>query len=684
MTTQALPFRTRVRAGGLGSRTPRRSRQQSGVALLTTLLLLILVSLLGLTMAVSANSDMMINSFYGSYRGSFYAADSGLNIARAAMMSQISGAVSTTACPGWQTGSPPAGCTAAPMNGTTTASNAQTYLTSTYNTFTSLNAGQAAKSWPGNFMIANLTGCTNKVQLVSGGPTHQNANGQNDIYVYTYGYEICSVGRAQALQQVNTKEDGNVIVTIKAQGVPGGQENVSFSAFGAFIDNFQPCQGPLVPGTMTGPFFTNGAWNFGTSGSYIYTDPVSQANAKASYWINGNCYQSPTSSYTKSGQTIKPTFQEGFNLGANSVPLPQNDFVQQWAVIDGVGCGEKGTTCGVSAPPYPTNSDLNAALRKIDGTQYPVGGTTTGVFIPYCTLGAPGCITPNTITGGGFYVEGDASVQLSLGNDALGNPTQTYTITQPNSGGSGGHRGGSHSGSGNTVTTITVNINANTTKVVSGSTNLTLAGVPENKTGATPQEGAMVYVDGTITGLGGPGQGQASIQDYYATTVSAADNINITGDLIYKHEPVTLNTSDNLVSGNDFNQVLGVFTTNGNIVLSSSYSNKNLETDASLAAINSCSSGGGSCPNGSSSYGFATSGSINTWTVVGGRIESYAHGVSISTGNTYFDKRFTARTGFAPPFFPSTTVDAADLTNAPSAPLVTPTVQRTTWVTWPQ
>jgi hypothetical protein len=287
-------------------------------------------------------------------------------------------------------------------------------------------------------------------------------------------------------------------------------------------------------------------------------------------------------------------------------------------------------------------------------------------------------------------VEGDASIQLRQGTDGppSNNPTQTYIITQQNSGGSGGHRGGSGGGSGTTVTTITININANTTTVAqSGVTTVVLTGVPQNKTGATPQEGAMLFVDGTITGLAGPGQNQASIQDYYATTISAAGDINITGDLIYKHEPVTLSTSDTLVPGNDFNQVLGIFTASGNIILSSPYANGNLETDASLAAINA------SCPGGSSSCGFATTGSghsscsnrdVCTWTIVGGRIESYAHGVSISRGNTYFDRRFTARAGFAPPWFPSTLVDANDLTNAPSAPSVGPTIQRTTWVTWPQ
>src|SRR5208282_2716705 len=164
MTTQASPFRTRFRAGLLGSRTSRLSRKQSGIALITTLLLLILLSLLGLTMAVTANSDMLINSYYGSYRGSFYAADSGLNIARAAMSNQIQNAVTTTACAGWGAGGA-TGCTSAPLNGTTAASTALTYVTSApYTSFASLNAGQATNSWPANYMIpSSITGCTSGV-----------------------------------------------------------------------------------------------------------------------------------------------------------------------------------------------------------------------------------------------------------------------------------------------------------------------------------------------------------------------------------------------------------------------------------------------------------------------------------------------------------------------------------------
>src|SRR5215831_3827701 len=57
-------------------------RKERGVALITTLLLLMLLTALIVAMAWSSRSDMLINGYYRNFRGSFYAADSGVNIVR--------------------------------------------------------------------------------------------------------------------------------------------------------------------------------------------------------------------------------------------------------------------------------------------------------------------------------------------------------------------------------------------------------------------------------------------------------------------------------------------------------------------------------------------------------------------------------------------------------------------------
>jgi len=57
----------------------------------------------------------------------------------------------------------------------------------------------------------------------------------------------------------------------------------------------------------------------------------------------------------------------------------------------------------------------------------------------------------------------------------------------------------------------------------------------------------------------------------------------------------------------------------------------------------------------------------------------------MSTENTYFDRRFTSKPGFAPPWFPSTQVATVDITTAtPLAPTITPSTQRISWLTSPQ
>jgi hypothetical protein len=188
----------------------------------------------------------------------------------------------------------------------------------------------------------------------------------------------------------------------------------------------------------------------------------------------------------------------------------------------------------------------------------------------------------------------------------------------------------------------------------------------------------MLYVDGPIDSLSGTGQGAPAVQDGSQITITANGQINITGDIVYKTEPVT--TTENqtpccigdpvatLIPGNDNNQVLGIFTANGNIDLSTPYSNSNLQVDGSLAPLQQGSQYCFTCNGGS--------GFINTFNNVGGQIQSGICGCWMNTENTYFDRRFTSRPGFAPPWFPSTTINSTG-----AKPAVTiPTVQHVQWL----
>ncbi len=660
------------------------NRNERGIALITSLLLLILMSILGLGMVLAVNSDMLINGYYGNYRSAYYAADAGVSVARQELISKIQAQVSLTPCLGWGSGQG-TGCTSLPLNCVSAANcpaatSAMNAVTSTwgsgFNTWgstssNSSNSGQAASSWPGGFMISPSSTFT-----VSTLPTLPCTS-----CAYVFYYNLVALGQGAGAQQVKTSEVGYLTLNISPGSSSGGGTKLttSFASFGAFISNFSANTSPLVYGTITGPQFTNDSWNFGSGGSYTFTDTVSQAGAKVSYDFNsgGGYYyvDSASTSATYNRTTIAPNFEQGLNVGMATAPLPTDTSSQQWAVLDGMGCGEGSNVCGSFTSPNPpavTSANLNAALKDINGNAYSTSGASTGVYLPY--TGVPGSSSnPAVMTGGGFYLEGGAdAITLTPGTDSTAshNPTQVYTIVQ-----------------GTTTTTITTNIALNTTTVHSGSSTSYISGVPMNKLTGSPTPQTLVYANGdiggssggwspTVTGLSGPGQGQAAIQNGVQLTVVANGDINIVGDLMYKQEPVTLTTADTLIPANNYNQVLGLYTQSGNLVLTSPYSNSNLEIDAAMAAL------GSSCP--SSNCGLETpNGGINTLTIVGGRMEANAHGVSMNASNTYYDRRFLTP-GFAPPWFPSTQVNANVIPSVPTAPKIQPTYSRLQWYTSPQ
>jgi hypothetical protein len=421
-----------------------------------------------------------------------------------------------------------------------------------------------------------------------------------------------------------------------------------------FINTFNICSGTLVPGNIYGPVFTNGSWTFGTSGQYVFQDTVGQAGADFGYQFSNTCNQVAAGSDTQSGQSIAPTFGNGFNLNQNPVPLPTNSFNQEQAVVDG-----KGTTSFSQSSP--------GNLHTMSGSAYPTSGTVpNGVYLPFTGTGSNA-----QFTGGGILVQGDATVTLT----SSGTNTQIYTITQSST---------------NTTTTVTITpgsqVSTGTTQVTTKVGNTTTAypainGVPtmyDPTTGAPVSDGTMLYVNGNITSLSGPSSG-AAIQNNSNVTVTAADNITITGNITYATEPVTLTSTtqngvttpaDTLTATASQSGVLGIFTAGtgcvgqsgcGNINLNVPTSNQNLEIDASIASISSQNQGG--LVN--------TGNSINTLTIVGGRIQNTIQNIGATTRNVFFDKRFTAG-GFAPPWFPSTTVTNTGYT-------ATPSVQRLVW-----
>jgi Tfp pilus assembly protein PilX len=614
---------------------------QRGVALVVTLLLVTLAIGMGMVMFVSTSSDILINGYYQNFRGAFYAADSGINIARASLVNQLNAGVPATFA------IPPI------SNPTTLSSTIATNLTTSYASATALNTGTASGSWSSSFKITGAT-----VSLAPGSPTVTSRDASNNPtgYNYIFNYTLTSQGSSQGTEQALVTDKGSVTLNITGAAA---STSVSFAGFGFFVDHYLPCNGSyLVPGTVTGPVFTNGSWTFGTSGSYIFTDSVGQADTNAGFQFSTTCIQSNSSSLTHAPQTIAPTFMGGFNRGQNAIPLPTNDFSQKRAVIDGLG----------TTATNPTNAELNASLKNVAGTAYPGSGASSGVYLPYSISGGV-----KTITGGGIYLEGNTnSVTLSTS----GASAQIYTIVQ-----------------GGTTTTITSDPLATppagwgcptgtvgTTTMVSGATTTNICSVTKNLISNTPS--TMLFANGSIASMKGPGEGVAAVQDGSQITVTSHGDVTITGDILYKTQPVTKTQNqivpgttppccngtpiDTLIPGNDRDQVLGIFSLTGNVNLSNQQSSGNLEIDASVATISA--SGSGCIVN--------TGSSIGTLNIVGGRIQSSICNIGATTRNVFFDRRFTNRAAFAPPWFPSTTITQG---GALSTNLTT-TVQRVQWL----
>jgi len=687
--------------------------------------LLFLLSVIGLAAVVSSSSDLMINGYYKNYRGSFYAADSGLNMARQSIYAYFQNNSPAT----WPTTQ-----AAATTDGSALATTAATNITTLYgNSYSLNNQGLGANSVPASFQVITAT------VTQPSPPSPTGVVGSYTAWAYVYNYTIESQGSSQGSETAQIIEQGTIKVNV-TQGAGNATVTTSFAAFGAYIDSFSACQGALVQGYDTGPMYAQGQWNLssGSSPGYTFTDPVSQTGAKFSYYTGGTCTNSSSVPYNDGhGNTVNPSFQSGYNLNVTPVTLPTTSTSQEWAVLDGKGCGEGTNVCGTlssPAPPTPTNATLNANLKDVTQTAYPTGGAASGVYLPYtCSAG----ICSLNSNAGGIYVQGDASVALST----TGTAGQVFTISQIGNGttstttgttvenictGWGHNQTCSNQNVATTTTTtstptvfttITVNPTTGTTTVQSytssanssstvdaynnpvgngsnsttnsATTTLPLSGVPTDQAVSPAQAATMLFVNGDITSLSGPSSG-AAIQNNSMVTVTANGDITQTGNLLYATEPVTTsanqvvsgsspaccngNPADTLIPQNtNMNQVLGIFTANGNFILSPTNSGDNIETDASIAMISQAGDSNSSIGH------MATGNSVGAWTVVGGRMENRAASVSMSSSNTYFDRRFQARANFAPPWFPATSVSSNMLSNTVTASSTPSPPSRTFW-----
>lgn len=619
-------------------------RKQKGIALIVMLLLLLLLSALSITMVMAFSSDTLTSGFYRNSRAAFYAADAGNTIVRQDIVSRFNALLPTTLTVGTY-----------PLSATA-ATNIASAVNAAYGNWVSINSdgafAESFKLYTGNTSLT-LYSCTvgyytDATQATKLSATNTATSLTSSVtcpsytyaytYTYTYHYSLTTLGMVSNTGGTAVTDSGNIIVNATSADSLNNP-----SQFGTFIDKQTICSAELIGGTITGPQFTNGGWTFGYDQSYNFSGVVGSHGANAGYkFSDGTCNQVAGSKSTYKNVTISPTFQKGLELGQDSITLPTDEYNQKSAVITGKGANADGSSVA-----DPSTPELSAALKDSSGNYSYTGATTSGVFAPVSSTGS--------ISGGGISVEGNASVSLSYS----GTTAQIYTITQ-----------------GSTVTTVTITSNGTvgggTTKLKTGTNAaVTYTGVPTqtDPTTGTVTNGVLLYVDGNVTSVSG------TVQDNTGVTVTAANDITVTGNLVYKTAVVDSSGNETTAASNGTaTQALGLYTSGGSVYLKPSTSGGDLEIDASILTTKD---NGGDCNYGSSCdgvLGVANNSKVGTLKIVGGRVQSRAQIMpsgTLKTRNVIFDQRYNGT--FAPPFFPK----LKEVLNPPS---YSTTIQRTGWV----
>jgi len=189
-----------TRQGFAGGTKKIKRHGQNGAALVIALLLLLLLTGMTVAMVLSTSSDMLINGYYRNFRGSFYAADSGLAIARQDMVNGILAAVPASFSTSVQP--IPAGTEASVVS----------YINITYGAnYQTLNQGQAAGSWPAKYKIDTtktslvLSSCS----VVGGDGTCGAPTGAVTGYQYIYNYSLTGLGQSRGTEAATVDDSGS-------------------------------------------------------------------------------------------------------------------------------------------------------------------------------------------------------------------------------------------------------------------------------------------------------------------------------------------------------------------------------------------------------------------------------------------------------------------------------------------
>ncbi len=617
MFTFTVPVRTQ-------RRRTRRRRPQRGAALITALLCMTLLYALALALLLSTTTDTLITASYRASEEAFFAADAGIAMGRRSVAKAVAEQITLIA-----EGKAPVFRAESQVLPDSLSAPASPFFTAVKSRATELANSEARSTF------SNEAQYQIEILSIEGGPsTTPIRNAANGLESYIYRYEIRSTGKSSYGARAEVVERGELRTHLSASSSVSRRP---FTAYGTFFDKGDPEGGlVLVSGSFTGPVHTNSHFNFSSRNTVVFRGKVSQADDYVIY--DGRSEPVPVDG--RQGVVVSAGTYER----KEKVAPPQNNFVQELAVVNGNGYNgstEPGTVDGqgrVTAATLAAGlSDANGRLPQVSGGDIP-----NGVYVS-SSDGA-------SVTGGGIYVNGDARIELTTNGSS-----QTVQI-----------------GQGSNMSTVTIDFEAGTTTLSSGGASRTFTGVPMDSSlgESRSSPGISLFVDGSITSLSGPraqeGQTGPAIAPQTAMTITAQRNVTVTGDIKYS-EPVVGADGNALPRANQVKSVLGIFTNDGNVVLQPDGSRTDgngasMEINASIAAFNGNKGNDGGKLEGTIVYGDGTPGTGARLKIVGARIQSNIANIKYKNRQIYYDPRLEGGS-FSPPFFPGTEIkkNATDL-----------------------
>ncbi|HEX5736224.1 MAG TPA: pilus assembly PilX N-terminal domain-containing protein [Blastocatellia bacterium] len=676
-----------------------RSKGERGIALIAALMVSAILLALGMAVAMSATSDTVTTKSQRVGEQAFFAADAGVAIARRALSTALQEEIEKirngTASYGTNgftfIGDPPAAgefpdLQVIPDPTLANWANHPFYA----NVRNRARQLSQVENRDNRLRELNGTSFTAAFLPLSGTVTLRTNPGdaRNAVEEVVLRYSIRVTGTTEAGGRSSVVENGRITTSINLVNLAASdhERNFSFSGFGAFFDHGDTnATSALASGTFSGPVHTNTHFAFRSDWNVQFRNIVSQVDDYIRY---------DSSNFSQGRRSIPGSDIKGIDISSegykrtNYVPLPENDFSQEYAVINATGITDKkadGTPVDPPAripldnhgDPVPvfdsegrvTVEVLAANLRDAANKEPVIQGSGSNKRLADGVYVSSG--NGNTITGAGIYVQGNADdVQLyASGSD------QYYIIKQ-----------------GGKTTTIQVSPATNQTTITGGGKTTTYSGVPTDRSDPVrPKPGLSFYVSGSIASLHGGVGGAAgsNVKPALASgtrlTITAQRDIVVTGDIKYA-DPV-VNSDGTAVSNiGAVQNVLGIFTNDGNVELApnTSYINgpgRSLEINGAIIAFNNSISNDGGGIEGSITYTGTAPGSNDRWKLVGSRVQSKINNIGYSKRDVFFDTRF-AGGKFGPPFFPGTKYDLIDVPGEAEIEISLIEDARPTGMTW--